>query len=135
MHKSIQGFTCNVFCGLLPRFDLMLQNELTLFWHKTWKVGVGWCRCNCEKGFESKVAPQSTKEAPRCKWCSAIFKEGMSSWAPSTYEGSGSSITRHFWNVNPIDVDKSTPHLCDCILSSQKLHSYFFLLLLTQLSY
>ncbi len=47
-----------------------------------------------------------------------------------TYEGNPkkrikSSISKYFWNVMPIDVDKSTPHLCDCIPSSQKLHSIF----------
>jgi len=44
-----------------------------------------------------------------------FLKEGMSFLAPSTYEGSGFSITRHFWNVNLVDVDRSTLHLCDRI--------------------
>jgi hypothetical protein len=47
----------------------------------------------------------------------------MSSWAPSTYEGCGSTITMHFCNVNL--VDRSTLHLCNHIPSSQKLHSIF----------
>jgi hypothetical protein len=50
----------------------------------------------------------------------------MSSQAPNTYEGvHGSSINHHFWNVKSVDVDKSSTHLCDRILGSQKLHSIF----------
>jgi hypothetical protein len=54
-----------------------------------------------------------------------FLKEAMSFLAPNTYEGNRSSIAKHFWNVMLIDVDRSTPHLCDHILGSQKLHSIF----------
>ncbi len=47
----------------------------------------------------------------------------MSSWALSTYEGRGSTITMHLCNVNL--VDRSTFHLCDRISGSQRLHSIF----------
>lgn len=96
MCKSIQGFMGNVFCGSLPRSNLKLENELALFWDRTWKGGVEWCRCYCEEGLESKTIPQSMKEAPRCIDVVQFLKEGLSSRTPNTYERSQFPITRHF---------------------------------------
>ncbi len=115
MHMSIQRFMGNVFCGSLPRFDLSLQNELALFWHRTWEGGVGWCKCSCEEGFRTKQLHSPQRRLQDASDVVRFLKEGMSSQAPSTYEGSGSSITRHLWNVNLVDVDRSTLHLCDRI--------------------
>jgi hypothetical protein len=58
-----------------------------------------------------------------------FLKKGMVSWAPNTYKGNGSFITRHFWKMKPTYVDRSIVHSW---ITKVALHIWYFFLLTQQ---